>query len=165
RRATLSPFPPGGNGTMMRIGRFGYCCAEAVAAIANAAITTATMVFNITPPDSCLLAETCALLALDLGGLDDFAPACDLALDAGAHLLRRRRLDDETEALELGVDLRHRDRAADLSVQPIDDRLGCAGGRRDARPRGHLEALEAGRFLDRGHVLHQRPAGIAGDRD
>ena len=52
--------------------------------------------------------------------------------------------------------LRHGDGLAKLGVQPLDDRLGRAGGRRQRKPGADVVARDAERLLDGRHVGHGR---------
>src|SRR5581483_1035581 len=94
-------------------------------------------------------------LTLDLGVVDDAAPARDLLAQPRRDLVRRARPCLHADLDELADDVRFAERGGEIAAQPRDSGGGRAGRREQAVPGRDLEIRDAG-FADGRHVRQRR---------
>src|SRR5437879_1538046 len=99
-----------------------------------------------------------ALFGFDACFLDSPAPAVELLSYVLAELLRRagRGLGEELRDALLDDGLR--ERLVGLGIQRMDDVIGRAGRREDAKPGRKVEALESRSLRNGGNLGNQRRA-------
>ena len=97
--------------------------------------------------------------------LDGRRPHLQLARHPVAHFFRRAGGGLAAHGAEAGAHLRQGDGLADLGVEPFEDRLGHAGGRRHRKPAPHIVVRSAERLIDRRHVRQGGVARVGRDRE
>src|SRR5512134_3010987 len=150
RRATSSVGPAGGNGTIARIGREGYCWANAYVpgkhAESTANVAMPTIVFMI-PPWSPVTASLCRYVRI----LDDLGVARGLGCDESGKLFRRAGERFDAAVHEPLPQIGRLDRLDDLGIEPADEICRRRRRRKDPVPQPHDVILHA-RIPGRGHV-------------
>src|SRR2546423_8858246 len=159
-RPITSVDPPGASGTTSVIGRDGKTCAGALdtpARVAASAIAAISL-FMSHPPCWVIQLAATALLALDVGRLDDRPPPFDLRLLQSAKRLRRLLLARRKFNTKLGEPRAHRCGCQGLhqrAVKSADDLLRRALGHPQAVPQRSMKAGQSG-------LVHGRDGGCGG---
>src|SRR5262245_35497845 len=156
RRAIVSVAAPGGNGTMMRIGRPGYCCSAACAvgsAQTDARAPTMILVTTFIFPPRCsrALCYVADSIGANAGFLRHFRVLREIGLENSRGLLRARSHDFCSERRHALLDVGQGERLQHFLVELHDDLARRLGGSHRAVPRTHRVSRNArfcnGRYL------------------
>src|SRR5262245_18011837 len=176
-RALASVAPPGGKGTMRRIGRSGQAClapgtgvcastsvagmnATSASVGKNTAVRFRTVIFS----SCCRMSRRSGLPLLQRNArlLDDMRPAGDIRADELIEFLPAHRRGIHHELAHALLEIGHAQDRSDIGLQLVEHGGGCGRRRAYAIPRIHFEVGEPG-LLDRRHVGQRRGALCARD--